>query len=67
MTIPEIAKKYGISEAYLNAKDDALQIAAASLVDLKGMVSNNIPREQIANKLQFLADFLIDVKNSNGG
>ena len=26
MTIPEIAKKYGISEAYLNAKDDALQI-----------------------------------------
>ena len=65
MTIPEIAKKYGISEAYLNAKDDALQIAAASLVDLKGMVINNVPREQIANKLQFLADFLYDVKNSN--
>ena len=65
MTIPEIAKKYGISEAYLNAKDDALQIAALSLVDLKGMVSNNMPREQIANKLQFLADFLYDVKNSN--
>jgi len=65
MTIPEISKKYGISEAYLNAKDDALQIAAASLVDLKGMVNNNVPREQIANKLQFLADFLYDVKNSN--
>ena len=65
MTIPEIAKKYGISEAYLNAKDDALQIAAASLVDLKGMVTNNVPRDQIANKLQFLADFLYDVKNSN--
>ena len=65
MTIPEIANKYGISEAYLNAKDDALQIAAASLVDLKGMVINNVPREQIANKLQFLADFLYDVKNSN--
>jgi len=65
MTIPEISKKYGISEAYLNAKDDALKIAAASLVDLKGMVINNVPREQIANKLQFLADFLYDVKNSN--
>jgi hypothetical protein len=65
MTIPEIARKFGISEAYLNAKDDALQIAAASLVDLKGMVTNNVPREQIANKLQFLADFLYDVKNSN--
>jgi hypothetical protein len=65
MTIPEISKKYGISEAYLNSKDDALQIAAASLVDLKGMVVNNMPREQIANKLQFLADFLYDCKNSN--
>ena len=65
MTIPEISKKYGISEAYLNSKDDALKIAAASLVDLKGMVNNNVPREQIANKLQFLADFLYDVKNSN--
>ena len=65
MTIPQIAKKFGISEAYLNAKDDALQIAAASLVDLKGMVVNNMPREQIANKLQFLADFLYEVKNSN--
>jgi hypothetical protein len=65
MTIPEIAKKYGISEAYLNAKDDALQIAAASLIDLKGMVTSNKPREEIANKLQFLADFLYDCKNSN--
>ena len=65
MTIPEIARKFGISEAYLNAKDDALQIAAASLIDLKGMVDNNVPREQIANKLQFLADFLYAVKNSN--
>ena len=65
MTIPEIAKKYGISEAYLNAKDDALAIAAASLIDLKGMVSSNQPREEIANKLQFLSDFLYDCKNSN--
>ena len=65
MTIPEISKKYGISEAYLNAKDDALQIAAASLVDLKNMVLQNQPRETIANKLQFLADFLNDVKNSS--
>ncbi len=65
MTIPEIARKFGISEAYLNAKDDALQIAAASLIDLKGMVTNNVPREQIANKLQFLADLLYEVKNSN--
>jgi hypothetical protein len=67
MTLTEICKKYGISDAYLNSKDDAHSIAAASLVDLKGMVLNNTPREQIANKLQFLADFLTDVKNSNWG
>ena len=67
MTLTEISKKYGISDAYLNSKDDAHSIAAASLIDLKGMVLNNQPREQIANKLQFLADFLSDVKNSNWG
>ena len=65
MNIQEICKKYGISEAYLNSKDDAPQIAAASLIDLKKMVEQNQPREQIANKLQFLADFLSDVKNSS--
>jgi hypothetical protein len=65
MTIPEIAKKYGISEAYLNAKDDALQIAAASILDLKGMLEANQPKAPIAAKMQFLADFLYDVKNSN--
>jgi hypothetical protein len=65
MQIPEIAKKYGISEAYLNSKDDAHQIAAASLVDLKKLVLENHPRQEIANKLQFLADFLIDIKNTS--
>jgi len=67
MTITEIQKKYGISDSYLNSKDDAHQIAAASLLDLKQMVTTNQPREQIASKLQFLADFLIDIKNSYGG
>ena len=65
MTIPEISKKYGIPEAYLNSKDDAHQVAAASLLDLKNMVLQNKPREEVANKLQFLADFLFDVKNSS--
>jgi hypothetical protein len=65
MQIPEIAKKYGISENFLNSKEDAHTIAAASLLDLKKMVLENQPRETVANKLQFLADFLIDIKNSN--
>ena len=64
MNIQEICKKYGISDSYLNSKDDAHSIAAASLLDLKNMVLQNQPRETIANKLQFLADFLNDVKNS---
>jgi hypothetical protein len=67
MTLTEISKKYGISDAYLNSKDDAHSIAAASLLDLKNMVLQNQPRENIANKLQFLADFLYDVKNSTFG
>ena len=65
MNIQEICKKYGISDSYLNSKDDAHQVAAASLLDLKAMVMKDVPREQIANKLQFLADFLYDVKNSS--
>ena len=67
MNIQEICKKYGISDSYLNSKDDAHQVAAASLLDLKNMVLQNKPREEVANKLQFLADFLIDIKNSHGG
>ena len=58
MTIPEISRKYNISEAYLNSKDDALTIAAASIVDLKVMLEENQPRGVIASKMQFLADFL---------
>jgi hypothetical protein len=64
MTIPEISKKYNISEAYLNSKDDALTIAAASLIDLKGMLDGNYPKKALADKMQFLADFLRDVKKS---
>ena len=67
MTITQICKKYGISDSYLNSKDDAHSIAATSLIDLKAMVLENKPREEVANKLQFLADFLIDIKNSHGG
>ena len=65
MTITEISRKYSISEAYLNSKDDAIQIAAASIIDLKNMLEQNHPKEQITNKMQFLADFLYDIKNSN--
>ena len=65
MTIPEISRKYKISEAYLNSKDDALKISAASLMDLKAITLNGAAKEDIAAKLQFLADFMLDCKNSN--
>ena len=64
MTISEISKKYSISEAYLNSKDDALSIAAASLIDLKNMLDQNHQNQAIGDKMEFLANFLRDVKNS---
>ena len=65
MTISDICKKYGISDSYLNSKDDAHSVAAASLLDLKEIVLNGAQSEDIATKLQFLADFMLDCKNSN--
>jgi hypothetical protein len=65
MNITEISKKYGISEAFLTNKEDGLMITAASLKDVQGMLDNNQPRGEIKAKLQFLIDFLADLKNSN--
>jgi hypothetical protein len=65
MNLQQISKKYGISDNYLNSKDDAHEIASTSLIDLKEMILKDVPRDQIANKIQFLADFLRDVKNSS--
>lgn len=65
MTIPEIARKYKISESFLNSKDDGLMVAADSLRELKVQINGGLPQAQLLNKMQFLIDFLVDVKNSN--
>ena len=65
MNLQQIAKKYGINDSYLNAKDDALMVAATSLVDVQSMVMSNQPREQIKNRIQYVIDFMADVKNSS--
>jgi hypothetical protein len=65
MNITEISKKFGISEAYLTNKEDGLMITAASLRDLQAMLDNNAPRDEIKARMQFLIDFLTDLKNSN--
>jgi hypothetical protein len=64
MTITEISKKYGISEAFLTNKEDGLLITAASLKDLQVMLDNDQPRTEIKARMQFLIDFLTDLKNS---
>lgn len=65
MNLQQISKKYGISDAYLNSKDDALMIAVSSLVDVQTMVMGNQPKEQIKNRIQYLIDFVTEVKNSS--
>ena len=65
MNLQQICKKYGISDAYLNSKDDALMVAASSLADVQSMVMGNQPKEQIKNRIQYLIDFMTEVKNSS--
>ncbi|MEY4332588.1 MAG: hypothetical protein RLZZ196_1326 [Bacteroidota bacterium] len=65
MNITEISKKYNISEAFLGSKEDGLMIAAASLKDLQNALDANQPRGEIKAKMQFLIDFLTDLKNSS--
>jgi len=68
MTLSEISRKYRVSEAFLNSKDDALLIAAASLADLAeemngGRIDEN-RKQSIIEKMERLAQFCKDVKQS---
>ena len=68
MTLTEISRKYRVSEAFLNSKDDALLITASSLADLvnelnSGKVDEN-RKQSIIEKMERLAQFCKDVKNS---
>lgn len=65
MNLQQICKKYGINDAYLNSKDDALMVASTSLVDIQTMITENQPKEQIKNRIQYLIDFMTEVKNSS--
>ena len=68
MTLTEISRKYRVSEAFLNSKEDALLIAAASLSDLAeemngGKIDEN-RKQSIIEKMERLAQFCKDVKQS---
>lgn len=68
MNLQEISKKYRISDAYLNSKEDGLNIVSSSLKDIIremniGKIDEN-RKESIIEKLERLSDFCKDVKNA---
>lgn len=64
MNLTQISIKYGISESYLNSKEDALIVAKRSITELVKEIEKKNGDKIIAEKLKYLADFLQDVKNS---
>lgn len=65
MNLQQISRKYGVNENILNSKDDALLVVVESLKDLQAMAKSNQPRQQLINRMQFVIDFVSDVKNSS--
>lgn len=68
MNLTEISRKYRISDAFLNSKEDGLLIVASSLQDIvrelnSGKVDEN-RKESIIEKLERLSSFCVDVKSS---
>jgi hypothetical protein len=67
--LTEIARKFRISDHFLNSKEDGLLIVASSLQDIIGeMNSGNIDRnrkESLIEKLERLSEFCKEVKNSS--
>lgn len=65
MNLTQICTKYGISDSFLNSKDDALVVAARSITELVKEIEKKNGDKIIAEKLRYLSDFLTDVKNSS--
>ena len=70
--LQEIAKKFRISDNFLNSKEDGLLIVASSLNDIIGELNRNDKRgidenqkQSIITKLEKLGDFCKEVKNSS--
>ena len=68
MNLTEISRKYRVSEAFLNSKEDGLLIVASSLQDIvREMNVDKVDenrKESIIEKLERLSQFCKDVKNS---
>jgi len=68
MNLTEISRKYRISEAFLNSREDGLSIVSSSLQDIvrelnSGKVDEN-RKESIIEKLEKLSQFCREVKES---
>lgn len=64
MTLEDVGKKYNISDAFLNSKEDGLVIAYRSINEIIHELKNKNGDSDVIAKLQYLADFLTDVKTS---
>lgn len=68
MNLQQIARKFRVSDNFLNSKEDGLLIVASSLQDIIGeMNSGQIDRnkkESLIEKLERLTEFCKEVKNS---
>lgn len=65
MTLTEICHKYKISDSFLGSKEDGLVVAAISIGDLVREMKAKNGDEAIIKKLERLAEFMREVKNSN--
>ena len=68
MNLQEIAKKYRISDNYLNSKEDGLLVVASSIQDIirdlsNGKIDEN-EKQSIIEKLERLSQFCKEVKNT---
>jgi len=68
MNLTEVSRKYRVSEAFLNSKEDGLLVVASSLQDIikelnSGKIDEN-RKQSIIEKLERLSSFCKDVKES---
>jgi hypothetical protein len=65
MNLQDIAKKHRVSENFLQSREDALNISAASIDDLIFEIKKGtIQSEDLIYKLTRLRNFMADVRNS---
>lgn len=64
MNIQDIAKKYKISENYLNSKDDGYNISIESVNDIILEIKKGMEGEMTIKKLEKLKQFMFDIRHS---